>query len=114
MDSLNQTALMNLENRIIIDRDTVVIYATLIYIFAMPIVVLANYSNTIKGFFELVASVSGKFIFSTPSYIYPSPFQIITYVCFLKKWAFFKNFTYVSEKKLYFFYSPIICYMVIC
>ena len=22
---------------------------------------------------------------------------IIAYVCFLKKWAFFKNFTYVSE-----------------
>ena len=80
---LNQTALMNLENRIsTTDRNTVIAYATLLYIFAMPIVVLANYSKTIKGLFELAASVSGKFIFSAQSYIYPSPFQIIIYICY--------------------------------
>ena len=80
---LNQTALMNLENRITTDHDTDFIFTcATVYIFAMPIVVLANYSKTIKGLFELAASVSGKFIFSAPSYIYPSPFQIIIYICY--------------------------------
>ena len=64
MDSLNQTALMNLENRIITDEGlhnqlgNLVIF-TLV---TMPIVVLVNYSNSILGFFELAASVSRKYI----------------------------------------------------
>ena len=81
MDSLNQTALMNLESKIIFGHsdliDMALGLAIPFYIFAMPIVVLANYSNTIKGLFELAASVSGKFIFSAPSYIYPSPFKLL-------------------------------------
>ena len=76
MDSLNQTALMNLENRIITINHDTLFRLILLYIFAMPIVVLANYSKTIKGLFELAAS-AGKFIFSAPSYIYSNPFQII-------------------------------------
>ena len=69
MDSLNQTALMNLENRIIPDEELIdwgalmsPVDIFMFTIFTMPIVVLLNYSNTILGFFELAASVSRKYI----------------------------------------------------
>ena len=107
MDSLNQTALMNLENKIIFGQGdqiyTMMTMAIPFYIFMMPILVFANYSNPSTIIFELAASVSGKFIFSALSYIYPGPFQIIIYICYFSlKNAFFKKFNYLKKKYLFF------------
>ena len=66
MDTLNSTALMKLENWSFYDNweDLLVDYTTLFAVFASPIVVFFNYSNSIKGLLELAASVLGKFNFS--------------------------------------------------
>ena len=69
MDTLNSTALMKLENRSF-DGSTWEVFPffyTPFAVFASPIVVFFNYSNTIKGLLELAASVLGKFNFSIPS-----------------------------------------------
>ena len=67
MDSINQTAIMEVEDY---EFNSFLFWLGLfgLYIvfgiflsFTMPIVVIVNYSNTILGFFELAASVSRKY-----------------------------------------------------